>query len=67
MQRFFIAGNPQQGQQQQGSQYGGSTMRREQFRSGNVFNGFDIEILSEAFGVGRSVLRTLNVKFIDYV
>ncbi|XP_009763034.1 11S globulin seed storage protein Jug r 4-like [Nicotiana sylvestris] len=58
--RFFIAGNPQQGQQQQGRQYGGSTMRREQFRSGNVFNGFDIEILSEAFGVDREMARRLQ-------
>ncbi|XP_060177739.1 11S globulin seed storage protein Ana o 2.0101-like [Lycium barbarum] len=43
--RFFIVGNPQQGrQQQQERQYRGP-MRREQCQSGNVFSGFDVEIL----------------------
>ncbi|XP_009624043.1 11S globulin seed storage protein Jug r 4 [Nicotiana tabacum] len=59
--RFFIAGNPQQGQQQQQQgQYGGRSLRREQFQSGNVFNGFDVQVLAEAFGVDQETARRLQ-------
>ncbi|PHT86752.1 hypothetical protein T459_08858 [Capsicum annuum] len=55
--RFFIAGNPQQGERQQGQQEGA---RREQFQSGNVFSGFEQELLAEAFGVDRETARKLQ-------
>lgn len=57
LQRFFIAGNPQQGERQQGQQEGA---RREQFQSGNVFSGFEQELLAEAFGVDRETARKLQ-------
>ncbi|XP_060180849.1 11S globulin seed storage protein Jug r 4-like [Lycium barbarum] len=57
--RFFIAGNPQQGEQQQGQQ-GGRSLRRQQFQSGNVFSGFEDELLAEAFGVDRETARKLK-------
>ncbi|MCE3216575.1 hypothetical protein HAX54_006938 [Datura stramonium] len=52
--RFFIAGNPQQGQQ------GSRSLGREQFQSGNVFSGFEVELLAEAFGVDRETARKLQ-------
>ena len=58
--RFFIAGNPQQGEQQQGQQGGAHRFQKEQFPSGNVFNGFELELLAEAFGVNRETARKLQ-------
>ncbi|PHT44484.1 hypothetical protein CQW23_13642 [Capsicum baccatum] len=51
--RIFIAGKPHRALQHQGRQYGGRSY-------GNVFSGFDIEILSEAFGVCRETARKLQ-------
>lgn len=60
MQRFFIAGNPQQGEQQQGQQGGARSFQKEQFQSGNVFRGFELELLAEAFGVSTETARKLQ-------
>ncbi|KAK4366080.1 hypothetical protein RND71_013960 [Anisodus tanguticus] len=57
--RFFIAGNPQQGEQKQGQQ-GTHGLRKEQFQSGNVFSGFESELLAEAFGVDIETARKLQ-------
>ncbi|XP_055827568.1 11S globulin seed storage protein 1-like [Solanum dulcamara] len=64
--KFFLAGNPQQGvqqqilgrQQQEASQYG----RRgsEQEKGGNMLSGFEAEILSEAFNVDVEIIRKLQ-------
>ncbi|XP_004246943.1 11S globulin seed storage protein Jug r 4-like [Solanum lycopersicum] len=58
--RFFIAGNPQQGEQQQGQQGGARSFQKEQFQSGNVFRGFELELLAEAFGVSTETARKLQ-------
>ncbi|KAJ8547228.1 hypothetical protein K7X08_010814 [Anisodus acutangulus] len=63
---FFLAGNPQRGVQQQfvGRQQE-TTMqarRSEQERStgDNIFNGFDTQLLSEAFNVDVETIRKLQ-------
>ncbi|KAJ8425294.1 hypothetical protein Cgig2_018998 [Carnegiea gigantea] len=58
--RFFLAGNPlAQAQQQRHTTVGRE--RRLQSRIGNnVFRGFDIGLLAEAFGVSEDVARQLQ-------
>ncbi|KAG5613809.1 hypothetical protein H5410_013633 [Solanum commersonii] len=66
MMKFFLAGNPQRGvqeqvlgrQQETGSQYG----RRgsEQEKGGNMLSGFDAQVLSEAFNVDVEVIRKIQ-------
>ncbi|KAI8523048.1 hypothetical protein RHMOL_Rhmol13G0044100 [Rhododendron molle] len=71
--KFFLAGNPQQQgqqqqqrpgqQQQQRPQYRGeygSRRGHEQHNAGNVFSGFDAEVLAESFGVARETARKLQ-------
>ncbi|KAI8523047.1 hypothetical protein RHMOL_Rhmol13G0044000 [Rhododendron molle] len=74
--KFFLAGNPQQqgqrqrqqqqqrpGQQQPPPQYRGeygSRRGQEQHNAGNVFSGFDTEVLAESFGVDRETARRLQ-------
>lgn len=60
MQSFYLAGNPQRGQeqeQQHGQQHGG---RRGQQEFGNVFRGFDVQTLAEVFGVDEETARKLQ-------
>ncbi|XP_060180787.1 11S globulin seed storage protein 1-like [Lycium barbarum] len=61
---FFLAGNPHRGVQQQFVGRREATMqarRSEQERSGgNIFNGFDTELLSEAFNVNVETIRKLQ-------
>ncbi|KAJ9564965.1 hypothetical protein OSB04_000931 [Centaurea solstitialis] len=47
--RFFLAGNPKQGQQQQ-----------QEEGSANIFRGFDLEILSQAFNVDPQTAQKLQ-------
>ncbi|GFZ13512.1 hypothetical protein Acr_23g0018970 [Actinidia rufa] len=54
--RFFLAGNPQQ---QQKEMY---AKRPQQQHSGNVFRGFDTEVLAETFGVDMEMARRLQGK-----
>ncbi|KAF8392186.1 hypothetical protein HHK36_022528 [Tetracentron sinense] len=60
--KFYLAGNPRQQQQQQqesGSSY--HHQQTQQQRSGNnIFNGFDVNILAEAFGVSTETARKLQ-------
>ena len=64
--KFFLAGNPQHGvqqqtlgrQQEQAGQYG--SRGSEQQNGGNMLSGFDAEILSEAFNVDPEVIRKLQ-------
>ncbi|KAL4558671.1 hypothetical protein LXL04_036872 [Taraxacum kok-saghyz] len=65
--RFFLAGNPQQGQQQQ--QQGGRSWGRSQKRqsgqsqeegAGNIFQGFDLEMLAEVFNVDQETAEKLQ-------
>ncbi|KAF7153184.1 hypothetical protein RHSIM_Rhsim01G0263100 [Rhododendron simsii] len=62
--KFFLAGNPQQqGQGQQQQQQRERFRHREQRQErnfGNVFSGFDTEVLAEAFGVDRETARKLQ-------
>ncbi|KAL6978687.1 hypothetical protein U1Q18_020352 [Sarracenia purpurea var. burkii] len=55
---FFLAGNPPEGERQQRELYG--RRRGEQQNAGNVFSGFDTEVLAEAFGVDRETARKLQ-------
>ncbi|KAI8574401.1 hypothetical protein RHMOL_Rhmol01G0350600 [Rhododendron molle] len=60
--KFFLAGNPQQqgqGQQQQQREFH-HREGREEHNFGNVFGGFDTEVLAEAFGVDRETARKLQ-------
>ncbi|KAA8543372.1 hypothetical protein F0562_021133 [Nyssa sinensis] len=52
--RFFLAGNPQDGQEQQGRRSG------QQERFGSVLRGFDVQILAEALGVDTETARKLQ-------
>ncbi|PWA60001.1 legumin A [Artemisia annua] len=62
--RFFLAGNSQNEQQQQGQpirtwgrgQQGGS----QQKGSNNIFQGFDVEFLAEAFNVDQETAQMLK-------
>lgn len=62
--KFFLAGNPQrQGQGQGQQQQQRESYRRRQGQEqnfGNVFGGFDTEVLAEAFGVDRETTRKLQ-------
>lgn len=71
--RFFLAGNPQaqsqqqqQGQwqpsrQQQPSQQPGRQQEEQPYRNaGNIFNGFDVEFIAEAFNVDRETAEKLQ-------
>ncbi|XP_075498885.1 11S globulin seed storage protein 1-like [Primulina tabacum] len=58
---FFLAGNPgssQEKHQRYGEEHGGS--RRGQHEFGNVFQGLDVEILAEVFGVDQDTARKLR-------
>ncbi|KAF8392189.1 hypothetical protein HHK36_022531 [Tetracentron sinense] len=61
--KFYLAGNPRQQQQQQ-QQQGGSSYHHQQTqqeRSGkNIFSGFDVNILAEAFDVSTETARKLQ-------
>ncbi|MCD7445816.1 hypothetical protein HAX54_000054 [Datura stramonium] len=63
---FFLAGNPHRGVQQQvvGRQQETTMQERrseqEKSSGGNIFNGFDAEILSEAFNVDVETIRKLQ-------
>ena len=74
-QRFYLAGNPKaQGQQQQGQQQPGrqqeqpGRQQQQPYRqqeqayrnAGNIFNGFDVEFLQEAFNVDRETAEKLQ-------
>ncbi|KAL3517703.1 hypothetical protein ACH5RR_020292 [Cinchona calisaya] len=59
--RFFIAGNPrgyQQQQQQQGQQ--GQQGEQQWQYWGNIFRGFEVETLSDAFNVNQETAKKLQ-------
>ncbi|XP_059283544.1 11S globulin seed storage protein 1-like [Lycium ferocissimum] len=64
--KFFLAGNPQRGvqqqilgrQQEEASPFG--TRGSQQESGGNILSGFDAELLSEAFNVDAEVIRKLQ-------
>ncbi|KAI3787823.1 hypothetical protein L2E82_00278 [Cichorium intybus] len=65
--RFFLAGNPQsqsrqqQGQRQPRRQQQGQTHQEQPYaNAGNIFNGFDVEFLEEAFNVDRETAERLQ-------
>ncbi|KAI3668021.1 hypothetical protein L6452_43093 [Arctium lappa] len=62
--RFFLAGNPQaQSQQQQPGrqqQQPGRHQEQPYGNAGNIFNGFDVEFLVEAFNVDRETAEKLQ-------
>ncbi|CAH1417787.1 unnamed protein product [Lactuca virosa] len=64
--RFFLAGNPQgqseqqQGQRQPRRQQGQSQQEQPYRNAGNIFNGFDVEFLAEAFNVDRETAEKLQ-------
>ncbi|XP_023743392.1 11S globulin seed storage protein Jug r 4 [Lactuca sativa] len=63
--RFFLAGNPQQEQkQQQGRQQSPRGTRQQgqslEAGSNNIFQGFDVDVLAEAFNVDRETAEMLR-------
>ncbi|KAJ4955296.1 hypothetical protein NE237_012079 [Protea cynaroides] len=60
--KFFLAGNPQGQERERGSSYRHGDRRGDRFEEswGNVFNGFDTQLLSEAFGVDEETARRLQ-------
>ncbi|KAL0376795.1 UNVERIFIED_CONTAM: 11S globulin seed storage protein 1 [Sesamum calycinum] len=54
---FFLAGNPQGGRQ---SYFGPRETEAQQGGTNNIFNGFDDEILADAFGVDVQTARRLK-------
>ncbi|KAK4405887.1 11S globulin seed storage protein 1 [Sesamum angolense] len=54
---FFLAGNPQGGRQ---SYFGQRETEAQQGGTNNIFNGFDDEILADAFGVDVQTARRLK-------
>ncbi|KAK4408147.1 Structural maintenance of chromosomes protein 1 [Sesamum angolense] len=57
---FFLAGNPGgrgQEQQEYGPQFG---PKRGEHQFGNVFRGFDVQLLREVFGVDEQTARSLQ-------
>ncbi|KAJ4955077.1 hypothetical protein NE237_011860 [Protea cynaroides] len=54
--KFFLAGNPQRQEREQGSSY----RHRGEENWGNVFRGFDTRILAEVFGVDEETARRLQ-------
>ncbi|KAK4427811.1 11S globulin seed storage protein 1 [Sesamum alatum] len=54
---FFLAGNPQGGRQ---SYFGRRETQEQEGRTNNIFNGFDDEILADAFGVDVQTARRLK-------
>lgn len=67
LQRFYIAGNPQnefqQGQQQGQRQEGREGQQQQQHQQGegnNIFSGFDAQTLAEAFNVDVELIRKLQ-------
>ncbi|KAI3668023.1 hypothetical protein L6452_43096 [Arctium lappa] len=62
--RFYLAGNPQQRQQQQQQQqspWGRKGQSQED--SGNIFQGFDVNTIAEAFNVDRETAEMLRCQF----
>ncbi|XP_071714050.1 11S globulin seed storage protein 1-like [Rutidosis leptorrhynchoides] len=66
--RFFLAGNPhesdrqQSSMQRQGRQWGRGQIKGQspEEGSGNIFRGFDLEILAEAFNVDQETAERLQ-------
>lgn len=58
LQSFFLAGNPERGQQQQRQQQ--YSRRRGQHEFGNVFRGFDVQTLAEVFRVDQETAKKLQ-------
>ncbi|KAJ4957096.1 hypothetical protein NE237_013879 [Protea cynaroides] len=60
--RFFLAGNPQGQERERGSSFRHGDRRGDRYEEswGNVFNGFDTQLLSEAFGVDEETARRLQ-------
>ncbi|KAJ9543381.1 hypothetical protein OSB04_023088 [Centaurea solstitialis] len=62
--RFYLAGNPQAQSQQQQGQWQPMRQQQQHVRShrnaGNIFNGFDVEFLQEAFNVDRETAEKLQ-------
>ncbi|KAJ8531495.1 hypothetical protein K7X08_026929 [Anisodus acutangulus] len=64
--KFFLAGNPQRGvqqqilgrQQEEASQFGRRGSQQES--GGNILSGFDAQILSEAFNIDVEMIRKLQ-------
>ncbi|KVE34071.1 11-S seed storage protein, plant, partial [Cynara cardunculus var. scolymus] len=57
--RFYLAGNPQKEHQQQQSPWGSKGQSQEE-GSGNIFQGFEVEILAKAFNVDRETAQMLQ-------
>ncbi|KAJ4971897.1 hypothetical protein NE237_004996 [Protea cynaroides] len=60
--RFFLAGNPQGQERERGSSYRHGDRGGDRYEEswGDVFNGFDTHLLSEAFGVDEETARRLQ-------
>ncbi|KAJ9543527.1 hypothetical protein OSB04_023234 [Centaurea solstitialis] len=57
--RFYLAGNPHAHSEQQQGQSQQCHLHPEPY-SGNIFNGFDVEFLQEAFNVDRETAEKLQ-------
>ncbi|XP_047306474.1 11S globulin seed storage protein Ana o 2.0101-like [Impatiens glandulifera] len=59
LRRFFLAGNPQESEMQQRRKYSGQQQDDENF-SGNLFQGFETEVLAESFQVDMETAARLQ-------
>lgn len=63
-QKFFLAGNPRHGHQEGGRGQEGKQMGRRgqegQQEGGNIFSGFDEQLLAESFDVETELIRNLQ-------
>ncbi|XP_047320466.1 11S globulin seed storage protein Ana o 2.0101-like [Impatiens glandulifera] len=55
LRRFFLAGNPQEAEKQQRGQH-----QHEEIFSGNLFQGFETEVLAESFNVDMETAARLQ-------
>lgn len=60
MQRFYLAGKPQQEHGQH--QYRAGESQRGERGTGNVFSGFDTRTLAESFGVSEEIAQRLQAE-----
>ncbi|XP_056173830.1 11S globulin subunit beta-like [Syzygium oleosum] len=58
--KFFLAGNPQQYQQQGGRSRRWEGQGQSQSRRGNIFSGFNDDILSDSFNVENELVQRLK-------
>ena len=60
MQRFYLAGKPQQ--ERSGEHQFSRESRRGERNTGNIFSGFETRLLAESFGVSEEIAQKLQAE-----